>query len=87
MKINIADLPHVHFQVLGSTKKLLYILLTVGSGDSSPDRDAGKLGTSPHINKFLAREPPDGCEKVNLKFVEDNRYVSSFCQLKFKNIF
>ncbi|XP_026282295.1 glucocorticoid-induced transcript 1 protein isoform X1 [Frankliniella occidentalis] len=45
----------------------------VGSGDSSPDRDAGKLGTSPHINKFLAREPPDGCEKVNLKFVEDNR--------------
>ncbi|KAJ1527168.1 hypothetical protein ONE63_008699 [Megalurothrips usitatus] len=45
----------------------------VGSGDSSPDRDAGKLGTSPHINKFLAREPPDGCEKVNMKFVEDNR--------------
>ncbi|XP_063232697.1 protein FAM117B-like isoform X2 [Bacillus rossius redtenbacheri] len=44
-----------------------------GSRDSSPEQEAGKLGTSPHINKFLAREPPDGCEKVNLKFVEDTR--------------
>ncbi|XP_068082031.1 protein FAM117B isoform X2 [Anabrus simplex] len=44
-----------------------------GSRGSSPDQEAGKLGTSPHINKFLAREPPDGCEKVNLKFVEDTR--------------
>ncbi|KAK7870559.1 hypothetical protein R5R35_009072 [Gryllus longicercus] len=43
------------------------------SRGSSPDQEAGKLGTSPHINKFLAREPPDGCEKVNLKFVEDTR--------------
>ncbi|KAG8227932.1 hypothetical protein J437_LFUL008744 [Ladona fulva] len=44
-----------------------------GSQGSSPDQEAGKFGTSPHINKFLAREPPDGCEKVNLKFVEDTR--------------
>ncbi|XP_046389548.1 protein FAM117B-like [Ischnura elegans] len=44
-----------------------------GSRGSSPDQEAGKFGTSPHINKFLAREPPDGCEKVNLKFVEDTR--------------
>lgn len=44
-----------------------------GSRGSSPDQEAGRLGTSPHINKFLAREPPDGCEKVNLKFVEDTR--------------
>ncbi|XP_069999151.1 protein FAM117B isoform X3 [Penaeus vannamei] len=29
------------------------------------------LATSPHINKFLAREPPDGCEKVALKLHED----------------
>ncbi|GLH15928.1 Uncharacterized protein GBIM_20330 [Gryllus bimaculatus] len=43
------------------------------SRGSSPDQEAGKLGTSPHINKFLAREPPDGCEKVNLKFVEETR--------------
>lgn len=45
-----------------------------GSRGSTPEQDReGRLGTSPHINKFLAREPPDGCEKVNLKFVEDAR--------------
>lgn len=38
-----------------------------GSVCSSPDPDGSRLGTSPHINRFLAREPPDGCEKVNLK--------------------
>ncbi|KAG6443811.1 hypothetical protein O3G_MSEX002996 [Manduca sexta] len=38
-----------------------------GSVCSSPDLDGSKLGTSPQINRFLAREPPDGCEKVNLK--------------------
>lgn len=32
---------------------------------------ACKLGTSPQINKFLAREPPDGCEKV--KIVDEGR--------------
>lgn len=31
------------------------------------------LATSPHINKFLAREPPDGCEKVALKLHEDSK--------------
>ncbi|XP_061716141.1 glucocorticoid-induced transcript 1 protein-like [Cydia pomonella] len=41
-----------------------------GSVCSSPDLDGGKLGTSPQINRFLAREPPDGCEKVNLKGFE-----------------
>ncbi|XP_026671038.1 glucocorticoid-induced transcript 1 protein-like isoform X2 [Ceratina calcarata] len=45
-----------------------------GSRGSTPEQDReGRLGTSPHINRFLAREPPDGCEKVNLKFVEDAR--------------
>ncbi|KAL4715996.1 hypothetical protein ACJJTC_013296 [Scirpophaga incertulas] len=38
-----------------------------GSVCSSPDMEGSKLGTSPQINRFLAREPPDGCEKVNLK--------------------
>lgn len=33
------------------------------SSGSSPDTEA-KLGTSPQLNRFLAREPPDGCEKV-----------------------
>ncbi|XP_042227629.1 glucocorticoid-induced transcript 1 protein-like isoform X2 [Homarus americanus] len=32
---------------------------------------APTLATSPHINKFLAREPPDGCERVALKQHED----------------
>ncbi|KAL1460154.1 hypothetical protein WDU94_012091, partial [Cyamophila willieti] len=43
------------------------------SEDSSPGAgDPGsKPGASPKINKFLAREPPDGCERVNLKFIED----------------
>ncbi|KAB7502827.1 Glucocorticoid-induced transcript 1 protein, partial [Armadillidium nasatum] len=40
-----------------------------------PDSPPGSLRlstiTSPHINKFLAREPPDGCEKVSLKHSED----------------
>ncbi|CAH0554868.1 unnamed protein product [Brassicogethes aeneus] len=41
------------------------------SAGSSPDREIGKLGTSPHINRFLAREPPDGCERVSLKSLDD----------------
>jgi hypothetical protein len=52
---------------------MIYFMCVGGSRGSSPDQETGKLGTSPHINKFLAREPPDGCEKVNLKFVEDTR--------------
>ncbi|KAG8179983.1 hypothetical protein JTE90_016356 [Oedothorax gibbosus] len=46
---------------------------TEGSkGSGSPDIEGThKLATSPHINKFLAREPPDGCEKV--KIAEETR--------------
>ncbi|XP_075237868.1 protein FAM117B-like isoform X2 [Lycorma delicatula] len=46
---------------------------TGGSSDSSPDQESntGQLGTSPRINRFLAREPPDGCERVSMKFTED----------------
>ncbi|XP_074106217.1 protein FAM117B isoform X1 [Cotesia typhae] len=45
-----------------------------GSRGSTPEQEReGRLGTSPHINRFLAREPPDGCEKVNMKFTEDVR--------------
>ncbi|KAG1694134.1 Protein FAM117B [Nymphon striatum] len=54
---------------------------------ASPEYDAciqTKLGTSPHINKFLEREPPDGCEKV---CVEETKHSSaaiepSFCPMK-----
>lgn len=45
------------------------------SHGSSPDNETCKLGTSPHINKFLAREPPDGCEKVRLKSLDDRTNV------------
>lgn len=51
-----------------------------GSVCSSPDLDGSKLGTSPQINKFLAREPPDGCEKVNLKSGEG--ILDPFCVMK-----
>lgn len=42
---------------------------------ASPDLEVSghtsKLGTSPQINKFLTREPPDGCEKV--KIIDEGR--------------
>lgn len=41
-----------------------------GSQSTSPDEGAAVSSASPRINKFLAREPPDGCEKVNLKLTE-----------------
>ena len=34
------------------------------SQSTSPDEGAVMSNASPRINKFLAREPPDGCEKV-----------------------
>ncbi|BET03392.1 Family with sequence similarity 117, member [Nesidiocoris tenuis] len=43
------------------------------SEDSSPEAEGKQLGTSPRINRFLAREPPDGCERVSMKFQEENR--------------
>ena len=39
-----------------------------------------RLDTSPHINRFLAREPPDGCEKVN-SFTTMNCPGQSPCQM------
>ncbi|XP_058837757.1 protein FAM117B-like [Topomyia yanbarensis] len=41
-----------------------------GSQSTSPDEGAAVTSASPRINRFLAREPPDGCEKVNLKLTE-----------------
>lgn len=42
-----------------------------GSQSTSPDEGGTAVtSASPRINKFLAREPPDGCEKVNLKLTE-----------------
>lgn len=50
---------------------MLQLTVQGSSAGSSPDNDTAKLGTSPHINRFLAREPPDGCEKVQLKTLDD----------------
>ncbi|XP_073971393.1 glucocorticoid-induced transcript 1 protein-like isoform X2 [Rhodnius prolixus] len=41
--------------------------------DSSPETEGRQLGTSPRINRFLEREPPDGCERVSLRFTDENR--------------
>ncbi|KAJ8878573.1 hypothetical protein PR048_019151 [Dryococelus australis] len=38
--------------------------LQEGSRDSSPEQETGKLGTSPHINKFLAREPQMAAKRL-----------------------
>jgi hypothetical protein len=42
-------------------------LLSDDSQSTSPEDEAcggPNLNASPRINKFLAREPPDGCEKI-----------------------
>lgn len=44
-----------------------------GSQGSSPDQE-GKLGTSPRM--FMARGPPDGCERVHLKSVDERRSLT-----------
>ncbi|XP_076348801.1 protein FAM117B-like isoform X2 [Tachypleus tridentatus] len=50
-----------------------------GSKSASPDLDCNfKFGTSPCINRFLAREPPDGCEKV--KISEERRNTSTLME-------
>lgn len=54
-----------------------------GSVCSSPDLDGAKLGTSPQINRFLAREPPDGCEKVILIIVKKTEKLSKAPWKKF----
>ena len=33
--------------------------------------------SSPKMNKFLTREPPDGCEKIKI-MTEDDRFVLCF---------
>ncbi|XP_056643643.1 protein FAM117B-like [Diorhabda sublineata] len=43
------------------------------SQGTSPDQETNKLGSSPQINRFLAREPPDGCEKVRSKSMNNTK--------------
>ncbi|XP_039297084.1 protein FAM117B [Nilaparvata lugens] len=57
--------------------------------ETSPDMEevcGGGGSRSPKINRFLAREPPDGCERVSLKFTEDSSSKDltqlDYCDLK-----
>lgn len=50
------------------------------SQSTSPEEGASSSGTgaSPRINRFLAREPPDGCEKVIFIFLIKNFVSKQF---------
>lgn len=67
----------LHFSDIYLLKGFLWFIYQYFISESnkvSPDVDStNKLATSPQINKFLTREPPDGCEKV--KIVEETRWV------------
>lgn len=40
-------------------------MMSSDSQSTSPDEGVQSKDASPRINRFLAREPPDGCEKVS----------------------
>lgn len=66
-------LHEIHFSVAGRFQSLQQLLfqLTDESQSTSPDDNAASSGgteASPRINRFLARLPPDGCEKVSIRF-------------------
>lgn len=46
---------------------MMFFVFYFKESKDSPDVDSNKLALSPHINKFLTREPPDGCEKVKIE--------------------
>lgn len=58
-------------------------LLQDVSEDSSPEQEGRGLGTSPRINKFLAREPPDGCERVSTRFTEERRPMVDISEMDY----
>jgi hypothetical protein len=53
---------------------MLSIILNATETVPINDSNHVDLSSSPKINKFLTREPPDGCEKVKI-VSEDERYV------------
>lgn len=56
------------------------------SQSTSPDDNASSSGgteASPRINRFLARLPPDGCEKVSINKINNlSAFTNSRIQLK-----
>lgn len=59
------------------------------SHSTSPDDEAAayNIGASPRINRFLAREPPDGCEKINLKVIEQGESIAGAEHLEKPKLF
>ena len=47
--------------------------ITPSDSPGPPGGPPTAIATSPQINKFLAREPPDGCERIALKPSTDDR--------------
>lgn len=56
-----------HFFLAKKHWQINYLLFSDDSQSTSPE-DGVATGASPRINRFLAREPPDGCEKVSFLF-------------------
>ncbi|CAB3378767.1 Hypothetical predicted protein [Cloeon dipterum] len=55
-----------------------------GGGSTGSSPEPPRFGTSPHINRFLAREPPDGCEKVSTKvIIEDKKPAIDISKLDY----
>uniref|UniRef100_A0A1L8DCC0 Uncharacterized protein n=1 Tax=Nyssomyia neivai TaxID=330878 RepID=A0A1L8DCC0_9DIPT len=85
----IADLLHSDTRSVNTQTPLGEIFVSSDDSQStSPDESnhgaSYKVPTgtitsaSPRINKFLAREPPDGCEKVNLRPTESTEQTTIF---------
>uniref|UniRef100_A0A6B2ED06 Uncharacterized protein n=1 Tax=Phlebotomus kandelakii TaxID=1109342 RepID=A0A6B2ED06_9DIPT len=85
----IAELLHGDTRSVNTQTPLGDVFLSSDDSQStSPDDSSHAAGykvstgtitsASPRINKFLAREPPDGCEKVNLRPTESCEQTTIF---------
>lgn len=64
----LADLLHGDTRSVNTQTPVGDILSSDESQSTSPEDGASSVtGASPRINRFLAREPPDGCEKSSFK--------------------
>lgn len=63
----LADLLHGDTRSVNTQTPCGELLSSDESQSTSPEDGASSVtGASPRINRFLAREPPDGCEKVSV---------------------
>lgn len=66
----LAELFHNDMRSVNTQTPIGDILSSDESHSTSPEEGTSVTNASPRINRFLAREPPDGCEKVCLKLTE-----------------